>query len=340
MQYRIGLTIGLVLLAAGCAEQPTALTTDTSIPTATVPADTGIVVYRQVRDWPALGTDLQLGEVAGVDVDSHGHVFIFQRSTRGWNTDDTTRIADPTVWELDAATGRVLATWGANQFLLPHGLTIDRRDNVWLTDASLHQAFRFSHDGRRLMTRGEASVGRLDQTHFNRPTDVAVRADGGFYIADGYENSRIVQFGADDRYVREWGDYGVRDGEFVIPHAISARDDRVYVADRENDRVEVFDSAGTWLRSWSPIGHAHVYAVTTDVDGSLLVGLSNAALNIGGIVRLDENGRIVQRIGGVPAGDANYLAVHDLAVGKDGAIYVAETRTGGLRKLEPVRVFH
>jgi peptidylamidoglycolate lyase len=329
----------LALILSACAEQPTALTPDTSVPQIKAPVDTGIVVYQQVRDWPALGTELELGEVAGVDVDSHGHVFIFQRSTRGWNTENTTPIADPTVWVLDPATGRVLATWGAGQFLIPHGLTVDRRDNIWLTDASLHQAFRFSHDGRRLMVRGEANVARWDATHFNRPTDVAVRPDGGFYIADGYENSRVVQFGTDDRYLREWGATGTGPGDFVIPHSITARDDRVYVADRENDRVEVFDSAGAWLRSWSPVGRAHVYAVATDVDGSLLVGVRNDAIGIGGIVRLDEDGKVVQRIGGVPAGDANYLAVHDLAVGKDGAIYVAEVRNGGLRKLVPERIY-
>ncbi len=332
------LVLALTVALVACADQPTAPATDPGIPTTTAPADTGIIVYQQVGDWPALGNELQLGEVAGVDIDSHGHVFIFQRSTRGWDTETKTPIAEPTVWELDGATGRVLATWGANQFLIPHGLTIDRRDNIWLTDAALHQAFRFSHDGRRLMACGEASVGRLDQAHFNRPTDIAVRPDGGFYIADGYENSRVVQFGADDHYVREWGRAGNADGEFVIPHAIAARGDRVYVADRENDRVEIFDSAGTWLQSWSPVGRGHVYAVATDVDGSLLVGVRNDALNLGGIVRLDGEGKVVQRIGSVPAGDANYLAVHDLAVGADGAIYVAEVRTGGLRKLVPVRV--
>jgi hypothetical protein len=100
----------------------------------------------------------------------------------------------------------------------------------------------------------------------------------------------------------------------------------------------MFDSAGIYLQSWSPIGRAHVYAVAIDVDGSLLVGVRNDGANIGGIVRLDESGKVVQRIGTVPAGDDNYLAVHDLAVSADGAIYVAEVRDGGLRKLVPVRI--
>ena len=105
----------------------------------------------------------------------------------------------------------------------------------------------------------------VDPAHFNRPTDIAVRPDGGSTSPMGTRTAVSCSLaGTDLTYVREWGANGTGPGDFVIPHAITARNDRVYVADRENDRVEVFDSAGTWLQNWSPVGRAHVYAVATE----------------------------------------------------------------------------
>src|SRR5262249_29154637 len=122
--------------------------------------------YHEVTDWPTLPAGVELGEVPGVAVDGHGHVFVFHRPGRGFEPDATEVLAPPTVLEVDADSGKLLASWGAGMFLVPHGITIDGDNNVWLTDVGLQQVFKFSHDGRLLLTLGQAPRGGWDATHF------------------------------------------------------------------------------------------------------------------------------------------------------------------------------
>ena len=107
---------------------------------------------------------------------------MFHRPGRGFDTAATEKLKEPAVLEIDPDSGRLLNSWGANTFLVPHGITIDRDNSVFLTDVGLQQVFKFSHDGRPLLTLGEARVGKGDATHFNQPTDSAIRADGSFYV--------------------------------------------------------------------------------------------------------------------------------------------------------------
>ena len=325
-------TLAALLTLQACERQPL-----DSEPNGPAADDSVITGYRAVPGWPQLETVLRLGEVAGIDVDVHGHVFLFQRAERGWDTETLAPIEDATVWQLDAASGRLLHAWGARAFRLPHGLTVDANNNIWLTDAALHQVFQFSHDGAPLKQIGEASVGRWDAGHFNRPTDVAVSVDGRIYVSDGYENQRVVAFDSTGRYVREWGRRGAGDGEFALPHGLAMRGGSLYVADRENGRVVGFDGNGAYQSSQSPIPGALVYAVTASSPDELLVAVRQDAFGLGGVVVFDASGRITHGLGAVPLGDGTFLFVHDIARANDGTIYVAETRTGGVRKYEPVR---
>jgi len=147
--------------------------------------------YEEVKDWPSLPPGVQLGEAAGVAVDVNGHVFVFHRPGRGFVLTEKTKLTEPTVFEIDANTGKLISSWGANMFLVPHGITIDGRNNIFLTDASLQQVFKFTHDGKLVFALGEPGVGAWDATHFNEPTDIAIRPDGTFYVSDGYVNSRV-----------------------------------------------------------------------------------------------------------------------------------------------------
>jgi peptidylamidoglycolate lyase len=320
---------------AACERQPLESAADASADTIRVApaADTGHVVYREVENWPALPAGVVLGEVAAVDVDGHGHVFVFHRATRGWDTETRTPIAEPTVLVLDAASGTLLRAWGEQRFRLPHGLTIDAQNNVWLTDAGAHQVLKFTHDGVLLTTLGEAGVARWDRTHFNRPTDVAFGAGGAVYVTDGYENQRVVRFAASGTYLGEWGRLGNQPGEFALPHAIAQQDQRLYVADRDNDRIVVFDSTGAFLRSWSP-GNARVYAVAFDQRGLPYAAIRNDFRRVAGVVRIAANGNAIHVIGE----NGETPAIHDFAIDVTNAIYVAETRSGGLRKFVPVRI--
>jgi len=297
--------------------------------------------YEEVKGWPRLPATVQLGEVAGVAVDTAGNVLVFHRPGRGFDPAAPTKLADPTVLEIDATTGALRNAWGAETFIVPHGITVDSANNVFLTDVGLQQVFKFTHDGRLLLTVGEPRVGAWDATHFNQPTDIQIRADGTFYVSDGYVNSRVAIFDPKGRWMREWGRKGSGPGEFSNPHGITfvPGTTDVLVADRENSRLQLFDAEGAFKRQWAGVKDAQttgrVFAVAADPQGNFYVGIRRADYDTQhtGVLKLDRNWNIVASIGfGQPNGPV-FNAVHDLAVGRDGSIYVAETRTKRVVKL-------
>lgn len=303
------------------------------------PADQDLLHYRLVAEWPRLPAGMQLGEVNGVDVDEHGHVFVFHRAERGFEPDASEKLGSPVVVRIDAATGAVGEMWGADLFVLPHGLTVDGENNVWVTDVGLHQVFKFSHDGELLLTLGEAGVPGWDAGHFNLPTDIAILPDGTFYVSDGYANSRIARYDRAGRFVSEWGSLGAGPSQFENPHGITiGTDGNLIVADRQNSRIQTFDPDGTLLGEWlgaRPVGR--VFAAAGGRDGKVYVGVRQRdydALSTGVIV-LDAAWNPIARIGFSDQGDAVFSSVHDVAVGPDGAVYVAETRGKRVLKFVP-----
>src|SRR5215470_7098011 len=153
--------------------------------------------YSVVHGWPQLPPGIVLGQVSGVAVDSHNHVFVFHRAENSWAADKSHPIASATVLCFDGASGKLISSWGQNRFLEPHGLRVDGDDNVWVTDRALQQVFKFSHDGKLLLTIGTERVAGLDGTHFNLPADIAFGSDGAIYVADGYGNNRVAKFSSD-----------------------------------------------------------------------------------------------------------------------------------------------
>jgi quinoprotein glucose dehydrogenase len=301
--------------------------------------------YEEVKGWPTLPASLQLGETAGVALDSKGHVFVFHRPGRGFDPKATTKLTEPAVLEFDGESGKLLHSWGADTFLVPHGISIDGEDNVFLTDVGLQQVFKFTHAGKLLFAIGEPRVGAWDATHFNQPTDIGIRPDGSFYVSDGYVNSRVALFDRNGKWLREWGKKGAGEGEFSNPHGLllvpGGTD--VLVADRENSRLQLFDADGKFKRQWTGARDAQttgrVFGVATDAEGFLYLGIRRADYDAPhtGIVKLDRDWNIVATIGFGKPGDPVFSAVHDLAVGRDGSIYVAETRTKRVVKVRPIR---
>jgi peptidylamidoglycolate lyase len=269
--------------------------------------------------------------VSGVGVDSHGDVFVFHRAGREWNSDelDLTPIPRPTVLRFDGTSGVLKSSWGENRFAMPHGLTIDERDNVWLTDVALQQVYKFSHDGKLLLTLGERGVAGSDARHFNQPTKVALARDGSFYVADGYRNSRVAKFAPDGRFLMKWGSKGDGAGQFDLPHGIALdKQGRVYVADRGNPRVQIFDTAGKLITSWQGPEYGRPFDVAVGIDGTVFIAdggdLPKEPPDRSTVVVVRPDGKILQRFGSFGVYDGQLYRAHDIAVGKDGAVYVGD----------------
>ena len=299
--------------------------------------------HEVVRGWPALPDGYVLGQCVGVGVDSHNDVFVFHRSGREWSTPFPEEpIAAPTVSVIDGRTGQLLASWGAGEFIAPHGLTLDGDDHVWLTDVGRHQVFKFTHAGRLLLTLGERGHPGADPAHFNLPTDVAVLPDGSFYVSDGYKNTRVVKFDAAGRYEFEWGGKGAEPGRFNLPHgvAVDARG-RVYVCDRSNMRLQVFDPRGKFLAAWKGPAIGRPYGVSIAADGHVFVidggDQSATESDRGKVVELDPEGHVLASFGSFGKEPGQFRLGHDLAVAPDGAVYVAEAKGKRVQKfLRPV----
>jgi len=288
------------------------------------------VRYELVKDWPQLLPGYQLGQPTGIGIDTSGHIFIFHRAGRRWTKPfPDSAISFPTILELDNETGKILNSWGANLFIMPHGLTVDRHNNIWVTDVGLHQVLKFSHDGRLLMKWGVPKVPGNDSLHFNLPTDVAIANDGSFYVSDGYGNSRVVKFSATGKYLFTWGSHGNKPGEFNIPHAITLDDKgNVYVADRENNRIQVFDSTGVFIKeimnnekvaqipSITLDNSQHLFAVDYDFKDSIVNGST--------IFLYDSSGKVFLKFSDAGTNKRAVAWFHDISVDKDGNLYAGD----------------
>lgn len=276
--------------------------------------------YRVIHGWPQLPEGFAFGQVSGVGVDSHNHVFVFHRG-------------EHPIFCFDGSTGKILATWGDGIFARPHGLAVDSQDNVWVTDVDLHQIFKFNHRGGLLMTVGTKGVPGLDANHFNKPTDVAVLPGGEFYVSDGYGNSRVAKFSVKGEFLFDWGTKGDKPGEFDLPHGISLdAQGRVYVADRSNARVQVFDGNGKFLAQWKNPELGRPWDVFIPPDGYAYVmdggDMNPQPPDRGRVVKLDLQGKIVDQFGSFGSYDGQFYWGHAVAVGSDGAVYGADVHLG------------
>jgi peptidylamidoglycolate lyase len=294
--------------------------------------------YEVVSGWPALPEGRSLGVCAGIGVDSHGDVLVFHRNERTWSSPFPEQaIMNPTVTRLEARTGRIRAEWGADAFIMPHGLTIDHEDNVWLTDVGRHQVFKYTADGRLLFTLGERGRPGADHTHFNLPTDVAVCVDGAFYVSDGYRNTRVVKFDASGKYQFEWGGKGDQPGQFNLPHGIALDSKgRVFVCDRTNARLQVFDPNGKYQTEWKGIEIGRPYGVAVSADDHIFVvdggEQSNQASDHSKVVELTPDGHVAGSFGSYGTGAGQFQLGHDIAVARDGSVYVAEGKGARVQK--------
>lgn len=289
--------------------------------------------YEWVPTWPELTKTYQLSQPTGIGIDTNDHVFVFHRAGRKWTTPfpDST-ISQNTILELDNESGKILHAWGANYFIMPHGLTVDKENNIWVTDVALHQIFKFSHDGKLLMKLGVAKIPGNDSLHFDLPTDIAVADNGSFYVSDGYGNSRVVKFSSSGKYIKSWGTYGKKPGEFIIPHGIAIdRKQTLYVADRQNNRIQLFDTSGNFVKELKNDAQvAQLPSLTLDKADHLFAIDYDPRKNpdstvIGSTIFTFDTAQQAKNHFGV-TGTANRTTswLHDIAIDSKGNIYAGD----------------
>ena len=215
--------------------------------------------YRAVENWAQLPEGRVWGQAISIDIDRDGKsIWVFDRC--GGKTCTGSNLAP--IQKFDSS-GKLVTSFGAGMFVFPHGLFVDRDGNIWVTDGKGadgkgHTVVKFSRDGKVLMTLGTPGVAGDDATHFNSPSDVLVALNGDIFVADGHggdTNARIVKFAPDGKFITTWGRKGSAPGEFDTPHSLAMDSaGRLFVADRGNDRIQIFDRQGKFLAEWKQFG--------------------------------------------------------------------------------------
>lgn len=247
------------------------------------------------RNWGDLPAGREWGSTAGIDIDpTDGHIVAYERCGAGSfgsgvpiNCD--TNPVDP-IFKFDRNTGEVLANFGGGLMMTPHGIDVDAEGNVWVTDfagneegTKGHQVHKFSPEGELLMSLGVPGQTGNDGAHFNQPNDVIVAPDGSIFVSDGHngqgmitnealaegrargDTARIMKFAPDGTFIKQWGQLGLEHGEFRTPHAMEFDSKgRLWVADRGNHRIEIFDQEGNYLESRYTYGRISGLFITAD----------------------------------------------------------------------------
>ncbi len=224
--------------------------------------------YRTTRDWGELPSGVKWAAVTAVEPAPDGSIYVIHRCFA--NSCANREEAPILKYNAD---GKLLASWGAKLFIFPHGATVDRDGNLWVTDArgegSIgHQVFKFSPEGKVVMTLGKAGVSGSSADLFDQPTDVVIAPNGDIFVTDSHrngKNNRIVRFTKDGRYIKEWGKKGAGRGELSEPHTIAMDSrGRLFVGDRENNRIQIFDQDGRVLDEWRQFGRPSGIFITAD----------------------------------------------------------------------------
>jgi len=273
--------------------------------------------YKVVKDWAQLPTGWNFGECSGVAVDRNDNVWVFNRGKHP-------------VIQFDK-NGNMLQAWGEGTVVSSHGIRVDPDGNVWGIDVKGHVVIKYNPAGRVLMILGnrQGQPGKNDSKDaFNEPTNITFEPGGNFYVSDGYVNQRVIKFNKDGEYVTHWGEKGTGDGQFNLVHDI-VRDSRgrLYVADRTNQRIQIFDAGGKFLGKWTGIGSPW---------GLDYVARENAIYMCDGVnnrvVKLNLDGEILGVMGSYGKVPGKFDFAHSIGVDSTGAIYVAEIKNWRVQK--------
>ena len=325
--------------------------------------------YELVAGWPenVCGPGYQFGSTAGIFAESPDRVFVFQRGCLPALDDGTWGRPQSLVPSRNASgydlsrkeperrprwdhvlyvvnrEGRLVESWEQHNglFVRPHKVLISPYDperHVWLVDDGAHTVYKFTNDGKRLvMTLGEFGVPGDDERHFARPTDIAWLPDGTFFVSDGYTNTRVVKFDRNGRFLMAWGRKGTppnetRPGYMNTVHSIAVdAKRRVYVADRANSRIQIFDENGRFLEAWPNIRRPYYIYMAQDQHLWIADGITQK------FTKFDLDGRLLYSWGTFGAFPGGFWGVHQFSVDSEGNLYTADVHVGRPQKFRPRR---
>ncbi|MEA2639903.1 MAG: hypothetical protein QOF51_1297 [Chloroflexota bacterium] len=282
--------------------------------------DAGERKYELVEGWGDLPPGWEWGQVGAVGVDSHDHIHVFTR------TDHPYMIFD--------RSGKLIQSWGQGIFEDAHGICIAPDDTVFLVDRRPQVVLKFTNDGRHLLSLGnrhkpsdtgytdESPVVRYPGPPFHHPTDVGLSPNGEIYVSDGYRNCRVHKYSPDGTLLFSWGEPGEDIGQFRLVHSVWEHQGKVYVADRQNNRIQIFTPAGEYLDVWP--GFDQPCKIYVDSDDVMYVAELGARVSI-----VDLEGNVLGRWGGERTHEPGlFWGPHGIWVDSQGDMYVSEVLDG------------
>ena len=313
-------------------------------PTISEPTNSQPNPYKVTDHWGAMPNGRTWGSAAGVSIDKNGtSVWVAERC--GANSCADKPDVDPII-EFDEH-GNFVKSFGKGMFVFPHGLYVDKDDNIWVTDGQGkdgkgHQVFKFSPDGKVLLTLGKAGVAGNGNDEFNEPSAVIVGKNGDIFVADGHgpnTNMRIVKFDKNGKFIKTWGHKGTAQGEFDVPHCLAFDSKaRLFVCDRNNNRIQVFDQDGTFIEQYTQ--YSRPSGIAIDKHGMIYVVDSES----NSVSKNHPGWKRGLRVGSLKDGSVQYFvpdpnenakgtsAAEGVAVDAHGVIYGAEVGPKDIKK--------
>ncbi|MDD9959307.1 MAG: peptidyl-alpha-hydroxyglycine alpha-amidating lyase family protein [Gammaproteobacteria bacterium] len=272
--------------------------------------------YIPVKHGLQIPHDVELGAATSVVWTEEDHLILFNRGPNP-------------LMEFDPR-GRLLRTWGQGEYLRPHGMRLDPQGNIWTTDVNGHTVSKMNLDGDVLLTIGtHGEAGEPEDGLLFEPTDLTINAEGEVFVLVGHGRGtpQLLKYDRQGNFMMKWGGPGTGPGQFDTPHSIVVDDEGlIYVADRQNRRIQIFDDEGTYLKEWHYKGLP--CGLHFDEDGTLWM-VSGFA---GEILKLDENGKVVAATGEPGKGLGEFGEAHYMTIAPGGVIYVADTIKPDLHK--------
>jgi DNA-binding beta-propeller fold protein YncE len=271
------------------------------------------LTYRFQEGWGRLPLWWQFNSCTDVAVDSQDRVYALDRG-------------DHPVMVFDR-NGDFISSWGEGLFKVPHSIYLDKDDFVWISDCKTHTVMKFTQGGQLLQTLGTKDFPAMTYygMPFNQPTGVAVAPSGAIFVSDGYGNYKVQKFSPEGEFIKSWGGPGTGPGQFACLHYLDVDDQgRVYVCDRENHRIEVFDEDGAYLTEWPDLFMVAKVRIRKDIAYVVEQGRTPTT---GRISILSLDGKLLGRWSnneGPGEGHPNTGISHGLTVDSRGDIYVAE----------------